>query len=250
MILLLLEMLLPDRTREAKTARPPAAGLTAGAAKVAALALLLCTLPRSGLASPASALHDYNAGNYTNALAEYERLAETGTNDARLVFNAGAAAYRATNFDEAARLFSEVTAAPDLKLQQRAYYNLGNTQFRQGELKFEPDSGNLDAMEETWKDSLKSYARAVDLNTNDADAVFNQLFVKRQLAYIGQLREAMRRAKQSADEAVRRNAYHQALEIMESLNQTLNSPLAAKKYQDYIKKLKDIDAIATPPHQP
>jgi len=250
MILLLLEMLLPDRTREAKTARPPAAGLTAGAAKVAALALLLCTLPRSGLASPASALHDYNAGNYTNALAEYERLAETGTNDARLVFNAGAAAYRATNFDEAARLFSEVTAAPDLKLQQRAYYNLGNTQFRQGELKFEPDSGNLDAMEETWKDSLKSYARAVDLNTNDADAVFNQLFVKRQLAYIGQLREAMRRAKQSADEAVRRNAYHQALEIMESLNQTLNSPLAAKKYQDYIKKLKDIDAIVTPPHQP
>ena len=90
----------------------------------------------------------------------------------------------------------------------------------------------------------------MDLNTNDADAVFNQLFVKRQLAYIGQLREAMRRAKQSADEAVRRNAYHQALEIMESLNQTLNSPLAAKKYQDYIKKLKDIDAIATPPHQP
>jgi len=249
-LLLLLEILLPDRTREAKTARPPAAGLTAGAAKVAALALLLWTLPCSGLASPASALRDYNAGNYTNALAEYERLAETGTNDARLVFNAGAAAYRATNFDEAARLFSEVTAAPDLKLQQRAYYNLGNTQFRQGELKFEPDSGSLDAMEETWKDALKSYARAVDLNTNDADAVFNQLFVKRQLAYIGQLREAMRRAKQSADEAVRRNAYHQALEIMESLNQTLNSPIAAKKYQDYIKKLKDIDAIATPPHQP
>jgi hypothetical protein len=55
----------------------------------------------------------------------------------------------------------------------------------------------------------------------------------------------MRRAKQAADEAVRRNEYHRALEIMESLN----SPIATKKFQDYIKKLKDIDAIVTP-HQP
>jgi predicted RNase H-like nuclease len=52
----------------------------------------------------------------------------------------------------------------------------------------------------------------------------------------------MRRAKAAADDAVRRNEYHRALEIMESLN----NPIAAKKFQDYIKKLKDIDAIVTP----
>jgi len=52
----------------------------------------------------------------------------------------------------------------------------------------------------------------------------------------------MRRAKQSADEAVRRAEFHRALGIMESLN----NPIAAKKFQDYIKKLKDIDAIVTP----
>ena len=57
--------------------------------------------------------------------------------------------------------------------------------------------------------------------------------------------EAMRLAKQSADEAVRRAEFHRALEIMESLNH----PIATKKFQDYIKKLKDIDAIVTP-HQP
>ena len=245
--LLLLEMLLPDRKREAKTARPtPGAVPPAGAAKAAALLLILCFLPGLILASPATALRDYNSGNYTNALAEYERLAQTGTNDLRLLFNAGAAAYRATNFDEAAMLFQEAIAAPDLKLQQQAYYNLGNTQYRQGELKFQPDAGSLDAMEETWKEAVKSYARAADLITNDADAAFNLAFVKRQIAIIGQLREMMRRAKQSADDAVRRNAYHQALEIMESLK----NPIATKKFQDYIKKLKDIDAIATPPPQP
>ena len=79
-------------------------------------------------------MRDYHAGNYTNALQEFERLAEVKTNDLRLVFNAGAAAYRATNFDAALNDFQTATLSPDLKLQQQAFYNLGNTLYRQGEL--------------------------------------------------------------------------------------------------------------------
>ena len=74
------------------------------------------------------------------------------------------------------------------------------------------------------------------------DAAYNLAFVKQQIGLIAQLREAMRRVKLAADEAVRRNEYHRALEIMK----TLNNPIAAKKFQDYIKKLKDIDEIVTP----
>ena len=72
------------------------------------------------------------------------------TNDLRLVFNAGDAAYRATNFDLAQNLFQQVTLSPDLKLQQQAFYNLGNMQYQKGEQKFEPDSDSLNAMQETW----------------------------------------------------------------------------------------------------
>ena len=52
----------------------------------------------AGLASPTSALKDYQSGNFTNALTEYTKIAAVKTNDLRLVFNAGDAAYRATNF--------------------------------------------------------------------------------------------------------------------------------------------------------
>jgi hypothetical protein len=94
----------------------------------------------------------------------------------------------------------------------------------------------------TWTEAAQSYAHAFQLNTNDVDAAYNLAFVKRQMDLIRQLQEAMRLAKQSADEAVRRAEFHRALEIMEGLK----SPIAAKKFQDYIKKLKDIDDIATP----
>jgi Ca-activated chloride channel family protein len=243
-LLLAAEVLLPERKRERQTQSAPAISKS-DMAKVAGLAIAVCLLPHSLFASPAAALRDYRAGNYTNALAEYERLAEIHTNDLRLVFDAGAAAYRATNFDAALRDFKSATLSPDLRLQQQAFYNLGNTQYRLGEQKFEPDSAGLNAMLETWTQAAQSYAHAVQLNTNDLDAAYNLAFVKRQMDLVRQLEEAMRRAKASADEAVRRAEFHRALEIMESLK----NPIAAKKFQDYIKKLKDIDAIVTP-HQP
>jgi Ca-activated chloride channel homolog len=239
-LLLLAEMLLPERKREVK----PAGTISkTGAAKVAGLAMALCVLPSSLFASPADAMRDYNSQNYTNALKKYEQLAEIYTNDLRFVFNAGAAAYRATNYDEALKNFRLVTLSPDLKLQQQAFYNLGNTLYRMGELKFTPDTEGLDAMAEMWTNALQSYAHAVQLNTNDVNAVYNLAFVKNQIDLIAQLREVMRRAKMEADDAVRRAEFHRALEIMEQLAQ---NKIAAKQFQDYVKKLKDIDAIATP----
>jgi Ca-activated chloride channel family protein len=240
-LVLLAEMFLPERKRAAKPAGPVSSTGTR-VARVAAVTILFCILPMTTFASASSALREYNAGNYTNALQEFERLAQVNTNDLRLIFNAGTAAYRATNFDAALNDFQMATWSPDLRLQQQAYYNLGNTLYRLGEIKFEPNTEGLDAMEETWQQAVKSYEHAAELNTNDADAAYNLGFVKKQIGLIAQLREAMRRAKLAADEAVRRNEYHRALEIMESLN----NPVAAKKFQDYVKKLKDIDAIVTP----
>jgi Ca-activated chloride channel family protein len=238
-LLLLAEMLLPERKKS--TVHSPQSTVEA---PVIATLIGILLLPIAAKASPSSALREYNTGNYTNALQEFSRLALIQTNDLRLVFNAGASAYRATNFDTAFNDFQATTLSPDLKLQQQAYYNLGNTLYRQGELKFEPDTEGLDAMEQSWQQAVKSYEHAAELNTNDMDAAYNLAFVQKQIKLIAQLREAMRRAKLAADEAVRRAEYHRALEIMESLN----NPIAAKKFQDYIKKLKDIDAIVTP-HQ-
>ena len=246
-LLLLAEMFLPERRsptrREARAALKPAR-LGAGAPAAMLVAALVLAICGNASASPSGALRDYQAGSFTNAWQEYQRLSQIHTNDLRLIFNAGAAAYRATNFDEGAKDFVRATLSPDLKLQQQAFYNLGNTQYRLGELKFEPDAEGLNAVEEAWREAIKSYGHAVDLDQHDADAAGNLAFVKRQIELIVQLREMMRKAKLEADEAVRRSEYHRALEIMESLN----SPIAAKKFQDYIKKLKDIDAIVTPNH--
>ena len=236
-LLLLTEMFLPDRKRAAG-ARP-----AAGAAAMV-LFLLLAGAGNAG-ASPGSAMKSYDAGKFDAALKEYERLAAADkTGDNRLLFDAGAAAYRATNYDAALQHFTAVLAAHDVKLQQAAYYNLGNTHFRIGQTAKE-----LDAMQESWETAVQAYQNAATLDPGDHDASYNLALVKNYVEEIKQLREAARRAKEAADDATRRANYHRALEIMEQLLQT--NP-TAKVFQDYVKRLKDIDGITTPntPAQP
>jgi Ca-activated chloride channel family protein len=236
MLLLIAEFFLPERPKPKAQSPKPKAAL----ASVALLALVALS-PVAMQASPATALHDYQAGHFTNALTEYTKLAEVKTNDLRLVFNAGAAAYRATNFDLAKSLFQQVTVSPDLKLQQKAFYNLGNVQFQVAK-----QAKDLDGLEQGFDAAAKIYERAVILNTNDADAFFNFNFAHNSAEQVRQLKAAIARAKGDADSAIRQRNYHQAVEIMEGLGQF---PAAAKQFEEFTKKLKDIDAIATP-HQP
>ena len=245
--LLLVSVFLPERrqseVRSSGLGRsgPPEGGAPNQAAR-AALVLALLLLPAIASASPKSALKDYKAGRFPAAQKEFEQLAAADkTGDARLAFNAGAAAYRATNYDAAIGHFTAVLAARDVKLQQAAYFNLGNVHFRQGET-----AKDLDAMQEAWETAVKCYQNAAALDKTDADAGYNLALVKRFLEQIVQLREAARRAKEAADDATRHRNYHQAREIMDQLLQ--NNP-TAKPFQDFAKKLKDIDEIATP-HQP
>jgi Ca-activated chloride channel family protein len=233
-LLLLVEILFPERKRPT----PPATGNAL--ATVPVLLLLAGLLPQIGGASPASALEKYKAGDFQGSWQEYQSILPQHTNDVRLSFNAGTAAYRATNYDAAVKQFTAVLAARDVKLQQAAYHNLGNSKYRIGAA-----AESIDAVQENWEAAVRFFQSAVTLDKNDADARFNLEFVKRNIQILMDLREAARRAKAAADAATRNRSYHQALEIMESLFQNKNPN--AKPLQEFTKKLKDIDAITTPP---
>jgi Ca-activated chloride channel family protein len=100
------------------------------------VALVLSSAPV--LASNSGALRDYKRGQYDKALQEYQNSLQRKSDDPRLQFNTGAAAYRAQKFDEALKRFSEALNSPDLNLQQSAYYNRGNTLYYAGENATDP----------------------------------------------------------------------------------------------------------------
>jgi len=240
MLLLLVEMFFPERRRTNGAISNIQRSTLNAQSAAAALLFAWLLLPATVNASPSSGLKDYRAGRYAEAQKEFERLAqEDKKGDLRLAFNAGVAAYRATNYDAAVRHFKTTLVARDLKLQAAAYFNLGNTRFRLGEA-----AKDLDALQESWESAIKSYQNAVVLDKKDADAAFNLAFVKNAVEQIKLLREVALRARAAADQEVKRRNYHHAREIMERL---LQQNIAPKPFEEFAKKLKDIDEIATPP---
>jgi Ca-activated chloride channel family protein len=174
--LLIVEMFLPDRSRRRSQRAAARAAAAPNVLAETTVILLLIMLPIGALGSPGSALREYNDGKYEDALKDYDQLLERKKDDPRLQFNAGDAAYQSRQLDAASNDFSAALASPDLQLQQRAYYNLGNTLYRLGEQL--PDAGKKQA---AWENAIKNYESALKLNQQDADAKFNQAFVKRQL---------------------------------------------------------------------
>jgi Ca-activated chloride channel family protein len=191
MILLLAEMFLPERQRVQRAVTESARPQLARAAAI----LLLLILPSASSASPAGALKKYQAGSYESAQWEYERLLKSKPDDPRLHFNAGAAAFQGKDYENASRHFNSALLTPDLELQQRAYYNLGNAQYRSGEKAAEPPK----KMEE-WESAVRSYESAVKLNAADADAKYNLDLVKKKLEELKQQQQQQQKSDQNKDE--------------------------------------------------
>lgn len=134
----------------------------------------LVIAPRA--ATPDTALDAYRKRNFRSSQNQYSELARQRPEDSRLRFNAGAAAYRNNDLTNAAAWFESVLGAPDLELQQRAYYNLGNTRFREGER-----AQDAQQRMRAWQESLQHFGSALKLNQADTNAAGNLSYVRQKL---------------------------------------------------------------------
>ncbi|MCE0522414.1 MAG: VWA domain-containing protein [Methylacidiphilales bacterium] len=138
--------------------------------------LMLMTL--SAQASPQSAEQAYKKGEYSVAEKQYEQAAEQHPQAAPLQFNLGASAYKNGEYDTALPAFQKALDTDQVGVQQQAYYDIGNTQYRRGQ------KTEKSAVQETikaWQGAVQSYDAALKLKPDDADAKFNRDFVQKKL---------------------------------------------------------------------
>jgi len=190
-VLLCVEMLLPEKRRVRRVVPQAPPATLARAAAVALLALL----PGTVFGSASSALKQYQGGKYDRALREYERLLRDKPNEPALHYNAGAAAFQAKEYDKAITHFGSAISGQDLQLQQRALYNLGNAYYRAGEAASDPQ-GKISA----WQEALKSFENARKLDANDADAEFNYELVKKKLEELKQQQQQQQKNQDKSDD--------------------------------------------------
>ena len=166
------EMLIGTRrkVREAKVAQAPVKPKPAWAHSPAtgitvALGLaLLCATATTYAALPQTAEQAYQRGDFTKSLEAYAAAAAKEPAKTELQFNAGSAAYKAGDLARAATAFQNSLHTEEVPIQQGAYFNLGNTQFRLGQ---KTEKSNPKETIETWDQAVRSYDAALQIEPGD-----------------------------------------------------------------------------------
>lgn len=107
----------------------------------------------------------YQEQKYDEANNKYRDALVSNPENPIIHFNIGNAQYQKKKYEEAMKDFEKSLSTDDVLKQSKAYYNMGNTFYRMGDL----------------PKSILSYTEALRLNPTDEDAKYNLEFVRAKL---------------------------------------------------------------------
>jgi Ca-activated chloride channel homolog len=184
LLLLLLSAALSDRRKEVRARRPPVGKAVA----TTMLALILGARANSGL-------DRYNRGDFDGALSAFREELKHDPNSPGTNFNLGDAAFRLQKYDEAFEAYSKAMISSDPALQEKAYYNAGNTLFMEGD-----HAQDLEQQLSTYYDARYQYHQALDRNPGDEQAKKN----------LSLLEERIKEAEKEKEEQRQRTRQHRS----------------------------------------
>lgn len=182
-------------------------------------------------------LKAYQRQQWDDALAAFEQAMAKEPENPQMNYNLGVVYFQKGAYDQALESFEKAQLTTDSTLLAYAFYNKGNTLFKQ----------------EKYAEAVEAYKRVLDLNPADRDAKHNlelaQLKMKGQEQQQQQQQDQQERiipseyAKQlkaQADILVDNRLYQEAYRLME---QGLKTDETVKAFQDYITRLKNVTEI-------
>jgi Ca-activated chloride channel family protein len=201
------EMFVGTRKRAARNVPAgigkPASG-AAGAAvnwsparTAATVTLALFMLPAITHASPASAEKAYQAGNFSAAEKAYAATLAKQPKQPKLEFDLGSAAYKTGDYAQAATAFQNTLNTTEVPVQQGAYYDLGNTEYRVGQ---QTEKSKPQDTIQSWEQAVKSYDAALQIQPGDADAKFNRDLVEKKLEQLKKQQQQQQKQQQKKDQ--------------------------------------------------
>lgn len=167
-------------------------------------AAAVAAVPVAHAANPEQLFHrgykQYKAGKYQEGLDSF-LLAQTNMpptplfDPALLDYNIGVGHFRLSQPADAAESFRKSLKTTDIALQEKAYFNLGNSLYQTAQQKL--DEGDVALAFRTFQDAQTNYVQAMRLNPEDRDMKVNyELTVLAQMRILQMVQMALSRLKQ------------------------------------------------------
>ena len=157
------------------------------ATTIAALAIVSVLLPPQVEASSLEGQRLFDEGRYTASAEAYARALERRPNDASLLYNYGVSLYRSKDYKGAREAFEKALLYAKPEVQERAFFNLGNSLYHLGKEALGEDALAEDEIARAhalWTQAKEHFESARELNPNATDATANAQSVAKSLAVI------------------------------------------------------------------
>jgi Ca-activated chloride channel family protein len=210
MLLLAAEFLTRERKTQWFTRKKsiPAAALTA-------MLLLMFGLPLVAHANSAPDAKDRQ--EFAKLVEKYKTKLAKHPDDPVLNYDYGTANYKLGHYQLASEALQKALSADDLKLQNQAYYNYGNSLYRRGET---TEKSDPDATRKLWQQSVQAYQGALKLNEKDQDAKYNMEFVQKRLNELPPPQQNQDKDKDKQDQKDQKDQQQQQNQSQQDKNQS------------------------------
>ncbi|MGW8193349.1 MAG: vWA domain-containing protein [Desulforhopalus sp.] len=218
-LFLVLELFVGDRKKQSripffrKFNKPTSRGVKATSL------LLLITFSLARTAHASTGEEAFRQGDYLKASEYYSGLLKDSPDNPQLHFNFGTAAYKNNMYDDAIDAFTKTLKSDDVKLQEKAYYNMGNSYYAKGE---ETIQANPQATADQWRQALASLQAAIKLDPEDKNALHNHEIITKRLEELEKQLEKQKKQQdqQQDNEQQSNNEKGQSKEQKQSGNST------------------------------
>ncbi len=134
----------------------------------------------------AEAMRLYRQQRYDEAAQQLQSALQQRPDDPTLYYDLGTVAHAKGDYQAAEEAFNKALASADAGLLGRTWYNLGNTHYRQGQMKEATAPGEAIAL---YRRALDDYRGAIRQIPNDKDARYNYELVERRMKSLMQRQE-------------------------------------------------------------
>ena len=139
----------------------------------------------------------YANKDYLQASEYYQHKLEKSPDDPELLYNYGTAAYKNNMYDEAIDAFTKALKSDNIKLQEKAYYNRGNSYYRKGAEAQQADPKTTIGQ---WQEALNSLDSALKLDPQNEDARHNHQIIAKQLEELKKQQQQQQQQQNNKDQ--------------------------------------------------
>ncbi len=176
----------------------------------------------------AEAMRFYRQQRYDEAAQQLQGALQQHPDDPALYYDLGTVAYAKGDYQAAEEALNKALASADAGLLGRTWYNLGNTHYRQGQMKEATAPGEAIAL---YRRALDDYRGAIRQAPNDKDARYNYELVERRMKSLMQRQQEKTGGQGTGDKGQRSKGEEQKAEGSEQGAEQGESQVAGRRSQ-------------------